>query len=313
MNFYRLMLIVAFGCLSLAAAQKHPEPSQPSNQKGASAVPTTQQTAPLKKVDKPCFPGSENGLSCDGVAAKAAVAQAQSAAVQSAAVWPQFVVGAATLLAAAVAAYYAREAARHTEKGALEAKRSADTAQEALVEARKTSHVELRPWVGVELHSPNKLVFQDGKARFWCKITLRNIGLTPAIDASLDTELFFADGWGNQPHILDAFSRRALISPPRYQGITLFPREEWTTGDHATISLDENLIGEPMRENGYAQIGILVSVKYGAQGTLDKFQTTVGYWVHKKGERTVSLLRPADGDVLGDQIIMRRFEGGTAS
>jgi hypothetical protein len=89
----------------------------------ATAKATPKSTAPAE-VGKSCYPGSESGLSCEAIAARAAVIQAKAADEQVAIGWWQFGMGASTLIAAVAAAIFAGTAAHH-------AKRSADVSQDA--------------------------------------------------------------------------------------------------------------------------------------------------------------------------------------
>lgn len=85
-------------------------------------------SATVSRVPEPivpaCYPGSEPGLSCEAVAARAATVQARDASAQATLIWWEFGIGASTLMAAAAAALFAGIAAHHT-------KRSADIAQDA--------------------------------------------------------------------------------------------------------------------------------------------------------------------------------------
>ena len=55
-----------------------------------------------------------------------------------------------TMIAAIAAAYFAREAARHTSGAAQEAKRSADAAEQTLTHTKSANQTTIRPWIAIK-------------------------------------------------------------------------------------------------------------------------------------------------------------------
>lgn len=106
-------------------------------------------------------------------------------------------IGAGTLFAAWRAAHWAREAARHTEAGAREGKRSADEAEkaawaalESLSETREANQIardfgraQLRPYVSFTSHSEADVDRPlDFSPNGFVRFKIKNFGQTPATD-----------------------------------------------------------------------------------------------------------------------------------
>ncbi|AZO57450.1 MULTISPECIES: hypothetical protein [unclassified Mesorhizobium] len=88
------------------------------------------------------------------------------------------VVGAFTLFAAIAAALYAREAAKHTETGSIQAERSAKAAEDAIVASREIGEAQARAYISV-----TKAWFENNaKALPKIIIQVRNSGQSPAYD-----------------------------------------------------------------------------------------------------------------------------------
>jgi hypothetical protein len=109
---YRCIVLAVFGFLILAGAQEQPS---------ASTVPEKSNARNQEQAEQGCNGTSQPTLSCDAISAQAAVDQVRDADQQISAEWWGIGVGALTLVAAVFAAYYAKEAARHTQAGAVAA------------------------------------------------------------------------------------------------------------------------------------------------------------------------------------------------
>lgn len=109
-----------FGCLILGQHEQCWSADQRNqHQENAThelTVPRAPNAEATNKTEEPCYPGSEPKVSCDGIAAKAAVDQASDANKQAALINWQFGVGVGTLFAAIAAAIYAGIAVHHTKR-----------------------------------------------------------------------------------------------------------------------------------------------------------------------------------------------------
>ncbi|MER9844862.1 hypothetical protein NKJ59_27135 [Mesorhizobium australicum] len=92
------------------------------------------------------------------------------------------VVGAFTLFAAIAAALYAREAAKHTETGAIQAERSAKAAEDAIGITREMGEAQTRAYLSV---ISGKAIFKGGIDPELI-LRIRNAGNSPAFDVTAD-------------------------------------------------------------------------------------------------------------------------------
>jgi hypothetical protein len=95
--------------------------------------------------------------------------------------------GIITMFAAIGAAFYAREAARHTDRGAKEAARAATANEESVRAARETSQNESRAYMSFLESNFNFSVDAD---RIKVTASFVNSGQTPAYDLQIDGYLF---------------------------------------------------------------------------------------------------------------------------
>jgi len=163
---YRCIVFAAVGGLALIGAT-------PQNDSGDQAIqPNTESVeaqgldniaAAIWKANKTpqpdsgCEPGQENRHSDLCAQWKAADAAAEATWWAAAMFWLGMggaVIGALTLTAAAFAAWYAREAARHTETGALEAAKGAKAAQDTYQAYLATERAIVRV-ISAEFRNPS--------------------------------------------------------------------------------------------------------------------------------------------------------------
>jgi len=177
---YRGIVVAAFG-LALIGASPKPE-AQPQAGDKLDRIAAALERFQLPDKDAGCERGKDDRRSdlC---------AQWKSADAAYNTMWASIiglVSGFATLFFAWRAAHWAKEAARHTETGAREAKRGADAAMESLDLSRLADADEFRPWVIISsVEIPRmKFVPEDttsplviGMKVF---ITVKNIGKTAA-------------------------------------------------------------------------------------------------------------------------------------
>lgn len=188
----RRIIIGALAWVILAAQSPREAPRDAPQQKQAEAASPSEKAAPeapppLQQANEPpgyyneCERGNDQRQSDLCAQWKAADAANKAADLTF---WFGIIgsiIGFLTLSAAVAAAWFARKAARHGERGS-------DAAEEGLAHMRKTSEMELRPYVHmVELVSEvedSLLLLTDLALR------LKNHGSTPAIDLSVKA------GWG---------------------------------------------------------------------------------------------------------------------
>jgi len=158
-------ILLALACIGAAPATKVPSGPAGDARQGAMQRSTT-------GPDRPCPPGDDLRSSDLCAQWKAADAAAEGAAWTARNFWLSLlgtVVGAGTLLAAFMAATYAKHAAK-------EARRSADIAKDALIASE-------RAWLTIELHADSDLTFHPtGGCSLFVYLTIKNIGRTPALN-----------------------------------------------------------------------------------------------------------------------------------
>lgn len=109
-----------------------------------------------------CLGTTKQWLSCDAISAQAAIDQAHDADKQAGLLWWQFGLGALTLGAAAIAAWYARGAALHTQ-------RAADAALAAN-----------RPWISLSIEDTYTFSMTEDHVLLVLKVSAANRGNPPA-------------------------------------------------------------------------------------------------------------------------------------
>jgi hypothetical protein len=192
---YRCILVAFIGWLSLAAInpqQGSGKPTAATDQNISSAADnitaTPQQADEPKGYKDPCRTGDDNrnsDLCAQWKAADAARSAANAAWVIG---YIGILIGLLTLGAAAAAAWYAKEAAKHTKAGADEAKRAADAAEENLSLANKISEIELRAYIrtGEETYAEEPM--EGGGVHYTVRVPFTNVGLTPAQETETQIE-----------------------------------------------------------------------------------------------------------------------------
>ena len=193
---YRCIILAAVGFLIGAAeppkggagSQQATEQHEIADRLGDISASLQRANEP-DRTTKPCSADKDDRNSDLCAQWKAADAAAKAAEAS----WWQVYLGAGgvsvgllTLIAAGAAAYYAREAARHTDRGANEAGRAAKAAEDTLGEVVKTNTLQLRPYVSLvsfndeESDAPFDFSLA-GRLRF----KVQNFGSTPAKNVTI--------------------------------------------------------------------------------------------------------------------------------
>ena len=127
----------------LEAKTVHPHADQPAIHQPERISSSLDELSKGQAADGGCIAGKDNRKSDLCAQWKAADAAADAAWSAYAAFWAAIaglLIGALTLIAAGLAAKFARDAAVHTETGADEARRAADAAENALELSRQVAH-----------------------------------------------------------------------------------------------------------------------------------------------------------------------------
>jgi hypothetical protein len=178
--------------LSLIGAGEPPETgAQPKQGNDPGSIVTKPASADFaapeqpiaSRPDKGCEQGKDrrdSDLCAQWKAADAATDAAQAA-------WWQFwlgtvglILGAVTMAAAIAAAVYARSAAKHTETGANEAKRSADAAHDTLKLTERSVAAQLRPHIEINI-SPQSVKLISGLVKIDYTLEFTNLGAGEAL------------------------------------------------------------------------------------------------------------------------------------
>ncbi|WP_188063205.1 hypothetical protein [Sphingobium sp. KCTC 72723] len=184
---YRYIILAAFGWLILAAspekqaADRNQADAQNASTEALRNIATAiEQANERPEPDAGCEAGKDNRQSDLCAQWKAADAAKDSADWTRRTFWlgcVGAVIGAATLIAAGFAAWYAKKAAIETEKGAM-------AALNAVVETRKSNEIAekaIRPWVFVEVVDTNATKWMSEGWPFEFGFKLTNFGASPAI------------------------------------------------------------------------------------------------------------------------------------
>jgi hypothetical protein len=210
---YRRIILAALGCLALASpawGQANREQRQ-ANQEIANSL--SDISASLKEANQrpdpnqPCEKGSDDRNS-DLCAQWKAADSAEASSI-----WTERtfylgvlggIIGLLTLGAAAAAAFYARQAALHTESGANEARRAADAAEEGLALANRTNEIQLRAYIRNVSESFTRSEPDSTTLDF--KFKFRNVGQTPAKNVVVNIVQYY------ETH------KSAFVAPPQTGG-----------------------------------------------------------------------------------------------
>jgi hypothetical protein len=146
-----------------------------------------------------------DGLIQQARAANAAEAQAKMAYNVAWMVLVGTVAGICTLVAVILAAFYARNAA--------------EAARGSLNHATRTSNIELRPWLQLEIETDKFWLTQD---QVWVRffLTLRNVGKLPATGVLMHSQVFSHDPHSNE------VSRYFCSQPKSTDSRTILPQGE---------------------------------------------------------------------------------------
>jgi hypothetical protein len=183
------MLVFPLVAFSLLAARPEEQRRQPQAERDRDIADALENVATAVKqkpdtsgTERPCKKRKDD-RSSDLCAQWKAADAAQSAAD---AAWYLGIAGAAiglfTLLVAIRAGLYARDAARHTESGAQEARRAADTAAEALDLEQRNAAVANRPWLLIESVSAGNVAkgAPNNADGVHFQLRVKNFGTRPA-------------------------------------------------------------------------------------------------------------------------------------
>jgi hypothetical protein len=237
---YKLIAVFMLSCLALGNAEQkaraHHDLAHQDRADNPAAIPKAPDPTTPDAAQQRCYPGSEEGVSCDGLSAKASVDQARDADEGAALLWPQFAVGLATLLAAGAAAIFAKVAADHT-------KRAADAADRQVVISDDTARRQLRAYV--DFRDVSVSSFRPGATcRFSAKIY--NSGQTPAYDVKCICTLHAeADSNGVKAKVRfqsqDRSDARNVVSPG--QDSLIFAEVHDFISDEVIIKLKKDSYG----------------------------------------------------------------------
>lgn len=200
----RLPALLAIGLLCTAAA-----PAFLPKEAGAASVITS-----ADPLNAPCLPGHDNRRSELCAQWKAADAAQDAALWTGRSFWLALLsalIGAGTLIAAFMAARYAKKAAE-------EASRSADIANAALVASE-------RAWLIVEpIAESDMRVTATGGTQLFVSLKITNIGKTPALNAH--TNMTFLNGPEDIPEAVAAHSKAHRERNERWSR-TVLPGESY--------------------------------------------------------------------------------------
>jgi hypothetical protein len=213
--------LAALSWVSSAAAVA--QPSEP---------PSVNQQA-TTSIDTPCRPGNDLRNSDLCAQWKAADAAAESAAWTGRMFWVSLfatLVGAGTLLAAFMAARYAKRAAEASQN-------SADIAKDAFIASE-------RAWLKVDLHAESDLTYSStGGLHLMVYLTIKNIGRTPALN--VHTNMHMVPMRQDHTDEVADFARRkrdrntkwsrALLPGDSYDRPWGLGLDDYTTSPYATI------------------------------------------------------------------------------
>lgn len=205
---YRSIVVATCWLILAASPEQHPGPAAQSQSEKAVVQSLNEIAASLKEASHPpqadagCKQGADNRQSDLCAQWKAADAAKESADWTRRAYWLALVgalTGALTLLAAGAAAWYAREAARHTDRAA------------------NIAHDAYRPWIFIKNISVNPQDWRVRGERFEWVFQLENKGASTAIIEAVEARLCLTNGIPSEPvsdegsALGDAFRRRRFM------------------------------------------------------------------------------------------------------
>lgn len=183
------LILLGFLPPQQSAAYQESESSKYSGYAGQPTIAIVQESDDGHNLNKPCENGEQDRKSDLCAQWQAADSAYESAVWAGRTFWLEamgIVVGALTLAAAGAAAWYAREAARHTASSVAEARNSAQIASDALEEMRKTNNIQVRPYVFFCGESDFENVpFEIGSKT---PFKIRNFGQSPAFNVFIDID-----------------------------------------------------------------------------------------------------------------------------
>ena len=173
-------LVACMVCVSATKQQAERGDGAQKNEQGAATtrIPVPNSSGNGERSGQGCQGTDKPNLTCDAISAQAALEQATDADTQLSVSLFQAILGALTLAAAAFAAKYARDAARFTNAGSLEAKRSADAGEKSIEETKRIGEAQVRAYV--QIRNPSVTLRSDGTIGF--ELEIENVGQSPALD-----------------------------------------------------------------------------------------------------------------------------------
>lgn len=225
-----LLLVIIFACtagLTAAKASQTAPTTSPAHARADasqvfSAVEYLRSSQP---VDGGCKAGEDNrrsDLCAQWKAADAAMSSADAAEEQVFISWLALLLGTVTMAAAIAAAMYARRAAVATENTVEIARNTADGAGEALSVAAKNADAVANQVALAERHGEFRLRAYvaavdltwsiDDSNAMWVHISIKNSGLTPALDVQTGCALTFHRMGENEPVAMGSYSGSTVLS-----------------------------------------------------------------------------------------------------
>jgi len=285
---YRLFLTALIGCQTLGEYEQgwcaQRQNSIQENPAKSAPIVTTANSPTRDRTREPCYPQSEIGISCDGIAAKAAVDQALDADKQASAVWWQFAVGVGTLVAAVAAAIWAGLAAHHT-------KRSADAAE-----------AEQRAWLSIksekQLRFDPAITSNGDTFRAILVSEVENHGASVATDAFVHVRVICDSSQipKNKEEFVDLY--KSIIRKTEHSGRTIFPKDQAICTNSLNIDLSDLLNNKT--EYGYIFPCVVILLQYKTPHIKDVRNTALAYQIITEGESA-----GYDGILVGDPLWVR--------
>ena len=276
---HRCIFVAIAGFMILGNAALRPDQGKDSHERQPALTSKVVIAPNAKQAQARCFPGSALGVSCDAIAAEAAVAQAKDADKQAAPIWWQLALGFATLVAAIFAAIFAWLAAHHTKRGA------------------DAAHASQRPWLTFSI-DVQRMTVNDLVHNFTVGLSIKNAGGTPAVQAVVASEFFDPFAQGNEPNhwVKECLTEYASRDPI---GFMIAPNEEhpWEVSNHWTST--SHVAGNTIRM-------LVVSICYrSTDGSVEARQSAKGFLIHYPQRSFPSFIFEAEFVVPNDDFSIK--------
>ncbi|HQS07589.1 MAG TPA: hypothetical protein PLK13_02085 [Xanthobacteraceae bacterium] len=227
-----------------------------SSSAGEASILINQNTNTNPYLDMPCKYGEDNRNSSLCAQWSASDAAKESADWARRNFWIDVVgcfIGILTLGAASAAAWYAREAAKHTETSAKESRRNADAAvlagEQATQANRQVRDIfgsENRPWIKLTHKLASPLTWSESGARVSIIFTLTNVGKMPAENLWFDSIINLKPQGVTNISDWSEFIEETRIH--KYTGDVIFPGDERDTTWN--FDIDSSLISQVIHQPG---------------------------------------------------------------